>query len=786
MRASDPIFFASGAAALVYQVVWGRLLARTLGSDAFATGLVLALFMLGMALGAELGARLAARSARPQRLYAGLLFAAGAWAALSPWMLDALGTVDGWWPRALAASLVLLVPTVAMGATFAPMGRLAIPGSRTIGAGTASFYGANTLGAALGAGAAAFVLLPNLGFTGSLWAAAGMDVAAGAAALLWLSGAAQEPEAPRRAARTPLGVPWPLLLAPPLLGASSLALEVLFTRILISLTGASIYAFALVLSAFLLGLGLGARRGSFWLAIWPPRVVLGFCAFGSLWAALLGVALLGWRADVGDLFAPLVNLMPRDGDVLRLWVAHGLLAVLALVPTGMAFGLALPAAVGAAKLVAPQAEQARLLGRLYALNTLGAAAGALAAAFYLLPWLGPRWAFAVALVPALLAALCLPWPGPRLRGAVGLATVALAALVLSPRPAEGEPWRVLQTAHGPVSSASVDESGEGQNAVRSLRVDGKVVATTAPVDRRLQLVLGALPAWLGDEPKRALVVGLGTGMTAGALLHFPTIEEIRIVEISSAVAEVAPLFAAWNGELLEDPRTRLVLGDGRHALRLVEPGSFDVVTSDPIDPWTRGSADLYALEHFEAMGRALAPGGVASQWLPLYQLSPADVRTVVATWCAAFEHTAAYLSAYDLALIGSHRPLPGGLLERPLPPSLLGALAPLGLRSAAELVALDVAGTAELLAFADGEPPMREERPVLEFRAPKSFLAGYATEALSWAGRAEYVERLPAPSQPAARELRQHLARFLEELPSGWSAAAERYGAALLAPTTPP
>ena len=786
MRASDPIFFASGAAALVYQVVWGRLLARTLGSDAFATGLVLALFMLGMALGGEIGARLAARSQRPERVYAGLLFAAGAWAALSPWMLDALGTVDGWWQRALVASLVLLVPTVAMGATFAPMGRIALVGGQPTGAGTASFYGANTLGAAFGAAAAAFLALPNLGFTGSLFAAAALDVGAGAAALVFLRGAERAGAASPAAPRLPLGVPWPLLAAPALLGASSLALEVLFTRILISLTGASIYAFALVLAAFLLGLGLGARQGARWLAVHPPQVVLGLCAFGALWAALLGVALLGWRAGVGDLFAPLVNLMPRDGDVVRLWVAHGLLAVLALVPTGLAFGLALPAAVGAARAVAPAAPLPRLLGRLYALNTLGAAVGALAAAFYLLPWLGPRIAFAIALVPALLAALCLPWPRPAVRAGAGLATVLLAALVLAPLGQDGAPWRILETAHGPVSTASVDESGEGVHAVRSLRVDGKVVATTAPVDRRLQLVLGAMPAWLGDSPRRALVVGLGTGMTAGALLHFASIEEVRVVEISSAVVKVAPHFATWNQNVLEDPRTRLVLGDGRHALRLVEPGTFDVVTSDPIDPWTRGSADLYALEHFEAMGRALTPSGLASQWLPLYQLSPADVRTVVATWCAAFEHTAAYLSAYDLALIGSHRPLPQARLERALPPSLLEALAPLGLRSPAELVALDVGGTAELLAFAAGEAPMREERPVLEFRAPKSFLAGYATAALTWAGRSDYVERLPPPSQPAARELRRHLSRFLEELPSGWSAAAERYGAALLAPTSPP
>ncbi|MCB9915488.1 MAG: hypothetical protein H6828_10115 [Planctomycetes bacterium] len=316
--------------------------------------------------------------------------------------------------------------------------------------------------------------------------------------------------------------------------------------------------------------------------------------------------------------------------------------------------------------------------------------------------------------------------------------------------------------------------------MRSLRVNGKVVATTAPVDLRLQRLLGHVPGLLHGDVRRALVIGLGTGMTAGSLLDLPTLESLDVFEISASMPGAAREFAAWNGGVVDDPRTHLVIADGRHALA-TSAARWDLVTSDPIHPWTRGSSDLYSLEHFEAMAAHLAEGGVASQWLPLYQLSEDDVRTVVATWCAAFEHTSAWLTAYDLALVGSREPLRAELCDVALPPRVAAHLAQAGVHSALELCALEVARDADLRAWVAGSAPMRDDHPVLEFRAPLSYLGGYSTEALRWAGRDAFVDELPPAARPRAREVRALLAAFLHAAPAGAGEAARRYGEALLA-----
>jgi spermidine synthase len=174
--------------------------------------------------------------------------------------------------------------------------------------------------------------------------------------------------------------------------------------------------------------------------------------------------------------------------------------------------------------------------------------------------------------------------------------------------------------------------------------------------------------------------------------------------------------------------------------------------------------------------------------LPLYQLSTHDVRTIVATWCAAFEHTSAWLTAYDLALVGSRVPLAGEAATDalPWPPRVAASLAEAGIAGSPDLAALQVADDDALRAFAAGARPMTDDRPVLEFRAPLSFLSGYSVEVLRWAGRDAFLEQLPAASLPSAHATRDALAEFLDSLADGWSEAARRYGEALLAPTPTP
>jgi spermidine synthase len=776
MGRGDLVFFLSGAAALAYEVLWARSVSRTLGADAAGAALVLALFMGGLGLGAWLAAQPAARSTRPRGTFAALELAIAIWAALSPFALERMGVEGSLTVRAMRVALVLLPPTLAMGATFPFMGRLAI-GARSSAAGeTAGFYGANTLGACAGALLAPLVLLPLFGLTYGLSAAAVLDVAAAALAMsLVVPGREVRTRAPGSGI-----LPVRLAAATALLGAASLALEVLFTRLLVNVTGATIYAFAIVLAVFLLGIGLGSRGSRKALQQSSnPALELARCAAWAPALALGGLLVLRWQLGERDLFGVLANRQPSGANTWRLWLFNVIVAAVALLPMTFAFGRALPATVAAALRARPLADPEALLGSVYLANTLGALAGSLAGGFALLAWTGPRLGVVIALAPCLLAALLVPSVPRRAAWWGAAVALALGSFALRRPPAtSGNAQLALYV--GRNATVGVEETVEGDGArVRSLRVNGKVEATTAPVDMRLQRLLGHIPGLLHGNVRSALVIGLGTGMTAGSLRDLPTLEQLTIFEIEAVVPRAARAFGEWNGHLLDDPRVRVELADGRLALAR-SSARFDLITADPLHPATRGSSDLFSLEHFQSMAAHLAPGGVASQWLPLYELSTLDVRTVIATWVAAFPYTSAWLTAYDLALVGSNEPLHGSLDA--LPPTVAAALSGVGVHDALDLQALLVARDEELRAYCSGVEPMKLDRPILELRAPFSFLAGYSREVLAWAGRPEFVETLPASVRPRALRQRTLLARFLADLPTGWSAAAGAYGRALLAP----
>lgn len=794
MRPSDLVFFASGLAALLYQVAWARLATRTLGADVFGAAVVVATFMGGMALGSLLAGRgPLARAARPERAFAAVVALAALAAALTSRVvgfpagesraLDALGT-----------AALLLPTTLAMGATFPLMGRLTAAEDATLGARTSGFYGANTLGAATGALVATFWALPLFGLRGTILAGAAVDALAGFAALAVLGGGraalATSAPAPAPAPAPPVGRRAPrvtlLLVVTGLLGAASLSLEVVLTRLLVGLTGASVYAFGLVLAAYLVGLGLGARQGRVWLdGARDPTLVLARASAGAVLAACVGLIALGFQVGSGDVFVPLANRTPVVAGVAGLWFSQGVLAAVALVPPAVGFGLALPAAIAAATADAAPGDEPRLLARFYAWNTVGAALGAIGAAWVLLPRLGPRGATVATLLVAAGAWLLVRGQPPR---EARLTAVLLAALlwfgVLRPGNTDLD---VVASAVGPVSTAVVERMPGEQSGELALRIDGKVVASSAPVDLRLQRLLAVIPAALHGDVERALVIGLGMGTTAGALADLDTLTALRVVELSRAVVDVGDRFAPWTGDVLDDPRLALTIGDGRsYAARGAAPGGprFDLVTADPIHPWTRGSSDLYAVEHFERLRALLAPGGVASQWLPLYQLSTEDVRTVAASWCAAFPRTSAWLTAYDLVLVGSAEPLRplAAVAAAPLPPGTEASLAAIGLTRSADLVALCVADDARLRSFAATAAPMTEDRPVLEFDAPRSFLAGYSEAVLLWAADDAFVDALPPAARSEARRVRRLVREFVAALDGGAAAAAQRFGRRLLDP----
>jgi spermidine synthase len=678
------LFVGSGCAALIYEIVWLQLLQMVVGSSAVSLGLLLGIFLGGMSLGGVLLPRVVSPGRHPLRVYAVLEIGTAVLGIavlygmpLADWAYGAVGTggVVGLVLRACVCAFVLLPPAVLMGATLPAAARWveSTPqGASRLGL----FYAGNLAGAVAGCVLAGFYLLRLYDIVVATYAAAGLNVAVAAIALglaaLVPYRAAEAAPAGGTAAAEPLR--WPVYLAAGLSGFTALGAEVIWTRLLSLLFGATVYSFSIILAVFLVGLGLGGAGGSAlagrvarpWAALAGCQGVL---AAAIAWAAYqLAATIPYWPID------PRLSPSPWIGfqlDVVRcLW---------AVLPAALLWGASFPLALAAAAV--PGRDPGRVAGEVYAANTAGAVVGAVGFGVFGLGYLG-TWASQVVLMgvagaaagAAVLAGRREPAWGPWLgRAGVGVAAAALAVgvgrVTIPPTPWELVAWgRGVQVMRGesePVfigegvtASVAVTEKANGE---RIYHVSGRPEASTAPQDMRVQRMLGHLPALLHPAPKTALVVGCGAGVTAGSLLTHPSIERVVVCEIEPLVpAEVAPRFAAVNNDLVNDPRVEFVLDDARHYIRTTRE-TFDVITSDPIHPWLRGAAPLYTAEYFELVKRRLNPGGVVAQWVPLYESTPDVVRSELATFFATFPDGTVWANVvrnggYDVVMIGQLGP----------------------------------------------------------------------------------------------------------------------------------
>jgi spermidine synthase len=559
--------------------------------------------------------------------------------------------------------------------------------------------------------------------------------------------------------------------------------------------GASIYAFACVLAAFLLGIGFGPwvfpaagdpRSGS-------ERLSLDqHCAVAGLF---VGIFVLTRVLGIEGFLGTGRNRTPSLGGAGALFVYQFLLCCVALLPATLFFGAAFPAAI---RSLSPDAASApAAAGAAYAWNTLGAIAGTSLAAFVGLPFLGLRGSLALSAAATAAAAFAALFPSSparpsaRRKGALlAAALLPVGAALLLPAPRDPPHLRTILAEEGASASVAVEETtGPGGEAFRTLRVDGKVVATSAFLDRRLQRLLGHLAALAHPAPARALTVGLGTGMTAGAVSSHPEVERATVVEIAPPVVRGARLFSGENHGVLD--RVTLRLEDGRSFL-LGTKDRFDLVTTDPIHPWTAGSGNLYTTEYFELARSRLAPGGVVGQWIPLYEVSTEDVRSIAATFAAVFPEVALFLTAYDLVLLGSEPPIRFDVeaVERRMRhPAVRASLADVSIDGVADLFATFVAGTQAVREYARDGRINRDDRPFVEYSAPRSVLARYSLDVLFWIReRGTRAEEIPlrgaSPSLLGAIEARLRardaaLGRFIEDSPSNFPEAAASYARAL-------
>lgn len=749
------LFFVSGACALVYELLWIRRLSLSFGSSVLALSTVLAVFMAGLALGSWGFGRSADRcgwgrsAAGLLKCFALLEAGIGLFAIVSPQLLTlcesiflalsgSLGPSERAFLRLVLAFCVLLPPTALMGGSFPVLIKLFTRSPEELGRKVSALYSANTWGAVAGTVLTGFVFLFYLGFTPTLYLAAGLNL--GIAALSWaLAEQWPWPLEKKAPAQTPVEGPRLVLWAFALSGFTALAYEVTWARLLHLLMGSSIYAITVVLASFLLGIALG----SFLIGRLMPRSGR-LALFGGMQQALglATLALVGLCGVLPQTFLWAYRSFPDSFPALQ-GSLFMLTAALLLIPTAL-LGACLPLA--GALYVRSLNNLGACIGRLYAANTIGAMLGALAAGFVLIPALGLRGAFIllalsnIALGTVLLARAQVS----RFRLASGSVALAAVLLILLLPGADPEilSGGIYTSGHRyPGAQAFVKKARERELlyykeglgatvAVRrlpggllSLSVDGKPEASTDPeMDLLTHRLLAHIPALLKPRAKRALVVGLGSGVTLGSLAAHPGLREIECAEIEPAVVEASRYFEAVNRRPLEDPRVRLHVADGRNHL-LMSRKPYDIIVSAPSNPWISGPSSLYTREYYELAQSRLSPDGLMAVWFQSSALSEEDFKMGLRTFREVFPHASVWAGGGDVRiLLGSPSPLKwdyAALSEALKSEEVARDLDGVGVRSPIELLAYFQFGPARFKAYAGAGPIHSDEKPLLEFSAPR-------------------------------------------------------------------
>ncbi len=741
------------------------MLTLVFGHTVHAVATVLIVFMGGLALGSALGGGLVRRLRSPIQAYGWLELGTGAWAAVLPllfgwsaaWYPDlfrALGrsyAVLPWIQFAIGAAL-LLVPTMLMGATLPVLSQALARRESGVGRLAGGLYAANTGGAVLGAAMAGYALLPSLGNRTTIEIAAAVNLALGVAALGYgrhrsAASEAIDPPAAREAeARAPAHA-WPLgvrltVIGLGVSGAVSMLYEVTWTRALALVLGSSSQAFTAMLVAFLLGLAGGSALYAWRWGRHPASPA----AFGAIQAgiALLVVPVLLIFERMPALLV--ATLRWSHAPAFVTWIQFGLSAA-ALLPVALLIGATFPCAVAVVTQRTTRIGEA--VGRIYAANTVGAVGGAVLAGFVLVPAIGVHTAIVVGVVVNFLLAAVLVATSdlrPAWRwGGTGTAVVAgIAVLVIGPwdqRVMSSGPGiyanlylkdaaaasvpvagmlrvpRVLFYRDGRASTVSVTEVGPH----RYLRVNGKTEGSTT-VDMPTQALVGHLALLTHPDPRDVLVIGLGTGVSAGAVARHG-IRRLDVVEIEPAVVEAAGrFFGDVNGHVLLDPRVRTIIADGRNFI-LTTADRYDAIISEPSNPWISGVASLFSREFFQLARERLRPGGIMVQWVQLYHLHPDDLKMILKTFQVVFPATTVWNIGEDLLLLGTTEPRPldlGRVKTRFAAGRVAEGLGLPGSASWPSVLGFFVLGEADTARLVDGAGTNTDDRLTLEFTAPRA------------------------------------------------------------------
>ena len=681
-------FFVSGATGLIYEVVWTRLLTLVLGNTHYSVSTVLTTFMGGLALGSFFGGRLIDRGGRPLLIYALLEGAIGIYCLLIPFFIDASLPFFQWiylnfqesysltsFFRFSVCGVILLIPASLMGATLPILGKFVSDDPEVIGRDVGTLYAVNTFGAVAGALTSAFVFMKLYGVSSTIWVAAGMNLALASVILIffrneWMRSSSMDEAVPETEHR--FYTPEVILILGGfcVTGIASLIYQVAWTRIFSLLLGSSVYAFSLILTAFIFGLGLGTLVFSQIVGRFKDlKKVFGWLQVGIGLSALAALPFFGK--------VPLINRWVYlnwglDFSSIQ-WSNFLIILSLILVPTFL-MGAQFPVVM---RLVARSLKTlGHHVGTAYASNTVGTILGSLIGGFLLIPLIGVQNTILWAIFVNIVLGIVLLYTSSL---HVNLKTYILPGLLLVwVLCARGIPaWDKAVISSGSFMPYRIEELEgalqqknkilfykEGMHTTVTtelaidgnifLRVNGKTDASLA-LDMRTQLLSGYLPMFFSKNPESVLVIGQGSGVTLGAVEQFPA-KDIDLVEISPTVIEGSRFFDPFNHHALDDPRVRVILEDGRNHITLTEK-KYDVIISEPSNPWISGIGALFTQDFYELANSRLKPDGIMCIWMHT-NMSPESFKSISRAFLSVFPHVTMWESIVgdDYLLIGSQQP----------------------------------------------------------------------------------------------------------------------------------
>jgi spermidine synthase len=740
------LFFSSGFSALIYEIVWARMLGLIIGTSVAAWGTVLAVYMGGMALGCWAGGKLADRVSRPMLLFALCEAGIGLFGAASPALLhlahgayisllslfgtSADATVL---PRVIMTGVLFVIPTALMGCTLPAVSRAVFSKERLFGRDLGLIYSVNTFGAVAGSLTAGFALLPAFGMSVSLLTAAVINCAVAAAALLFASRSCEDDPAKvpfGAAVETPLPHTLPAWLLPSVLvcsGFCAMAFEVLWSRGLVFSLSSTTYAFTTVLSVVLAGLAAGSlaaaviARNSLRVPAWIAglQLCIGIVGLSSPWMLQHIDTIIRFAENhLGHSWWQWLTV--------RYLVSSGMILVPAL-----CMGATFPLVIGAS--IKSLSAAGRAVGSLSSLNTLGGIAGALAAAFLLIPAAGIQRSLVIIAVINCIAGLAVMGykRGTRKRTAAAAALVsalAVISLTFTGRNPLVIYSRAVSSTGGPVSLESYKEDQSAGVAVlknrtgRTLNIDGFNAAGTFRYE--YMHLLAHLPVLLSPSPDTALVICLGTGTTCGIVGLYPSVKLVECVEISPAVIASARKFSDVNYNCMDNPKIRVRSGDGRNHL-LTTRRRYDVITLEPMHPYLASATNLYSTDFYLLCRSRLTAHGVMAQWAPMHALSSREYRSLIASFAGVFPHASLWFLGTEGILVGAMDSLRIDLsvLKRAMSAAApMGDLAKISLASPERLLSCFLLDKNGIRNYVNNAPVISDDRPVLEFSAPRNLV----------------------------------------------------------------